>query len=68
MTEGRDEIRYFRLGGLLFRVHPNRLERGAEYLRNAKWVPTPITSGSVIHNPSAHELSPDEAARYTDIV
>lgn len=56
--------RYYRLDGVVFRVRPNRLEQGAEYLRGDRWVWTPITSGSVIHNPHAAELTEEEAARF----
>jgi hypothetical protein len=56
--------RYYVLDGVVFRVRLDRLDRGASYLRNGTWVWTPITSGGVIHNRSARELSPAEADRY----
>lgn len=52
--------RYLRLDGVVFRVRPDRLDNGAQYLRNGTWVWTPITSGSVLRNPHARELSPSE--------
>ena len=60
-------VRYFRLDGVVFRVWPDRLDLGSEYLRSGRWVWTPITSGGVIHNPNARELSPEEADRYLEI-
>jgi hypothetical protein len=63
----RSAERYFRLDGVVFRVRSDRLDVGAEYLRYDRWVWTPITGGSVIHNPHARELSPEEAARYAAI-
>jgi hypothetical protein len=60
--------RYYRLDGVVFRVRLDRLDLGAEYLRHGRWVWTPITSGGVINNPHAVELSADEAARYAAIV
>jgi hypothetical protein len=60
--------RFYRLDGVVFRVRRDRLDRGAHYLRNGVWVWTPITSGSVIHNPNARELSSREAAKYRTIV
>jgi hypothetical protein len=62
------EERYYRLDGVVFRVRLDRLDRGAQYLRNGEWVWTPITSGSVVHNPHARELSGTEADRYRAIV
>jgi hypothetical protein len=59
--------RYYRLDGVVFRVRLDRLDQGAHYLRNGTWVWTPITSGGVIHNPQANELSASEAARYRTI-
>jgi hypothetical protein len=59
--------RYYRLDGIVFRVRLDRLEQGAQYLRNGTWVWTPITSGGVIDNPQAIPLSDDEADRYRDI-
>jgi hypothetical protein len=56
--------RYYRLDGVVFRVRLDRLDRGARYLRNGTWVWTPITSGSVIHNPHARELLGSDAERY----
>lgn len=53
--------RFYRLNGLVFRVRLDRLEQGAEYLRNDRWVWTPITSGSVIADPHSRELSEDES-------
>jgi hypothetical protein len=60
--------RYYRLDGVVFRVRLDRLDLGAEYLRHGRWVWTPITSGGVIRNPHARELTPDEAGRYAEIV
>jgi hypothetical protein len=60
--------RYYRLDGLVFRVRLDRLDLGAEYLRHDRWVWTPITSGSVMHNPHALELASADAARYAAIV
>jgi hypothetical protein len=56
--------RYYRLDGVVFHVRLDRLDRGAQYLRGGVWVWTPITSGSVIHNPNATELSDEEAKIY----
>jgi hypothetical protein len=66
-VELRTEERYYRLEGVVFRVRMDRLEQGAEYLRNGRWVWTPITSGSVIGNPNATPLSPTEAQPYRAI-
>jgi hypothetical protein len=59
--------RYYRLDGIVFRARLDRLDQGAQYLRNGAWVWTPITSGGVIDNPQAIPLSDDEADRYRDI-
>jgi hypothetical protein len=59
--------RYYRLDGIVFRVRLDRLEQGAQYLRNGTWVWTPITSGGVIDNAQAIPLSDDEADRYRSI-
>lgn len=59
--------RYYRLDGVVFRVRLDRLDQGANYLRNGTWVWTPITSGGVIHNPQATEMAPSEAERYRAI-
>lgn len=61
------QVRYFRLDGVVFRVRSDRLDLGAEYLRSGRWVWTPITSGGVIHNPNARELTPEETDRYLQI-
>jgi len=61
------EERYYRLDGVVFRVRSDRLDRGAHYLRNGEWVWTPITSGSVIHNPHARQLLGSDAERYRTI-
>jgi hypothetical protein len=66
---GLDEHeRYYRLDGVVFRVRMDRLDLGAEYLRQGRWVWTPITSRGVIGNPHARELPPEEAGRYAEIV
>jgi hypothetical protein len=59
--------RYYRLDGIVFRVRLDRLEQGAQYLRNGTWVWTPITSGGVIDNQQATPLSDEEADRYRTI-
>jgi hypothetical protein len=59
--------RYYRLDGAVFRVRLDRLDQGAHYLRNGTWVWTPITSATVIHDPHARELPPEEAAQYRAI-
>jgi hypothetical protein len=59
--------RYYRLDGIVFRVRLDRLEQGAQYLRNGTWVWTPITSGGVIDNQQAIPLSDEEADRYRTI-
>jgi hypothetical protein len=59
-----EQERYYRLDGVVFRVRLDRLDQGAQYLRNGVWVWTPITSGSVIHNPRARALTTEEAATY----
>ena len=59
--------RYFRLDGVVFRIRLDRLDQGSEHLRRGRWVWSPITSGSVLHNPRAEELAPDVAARYSSI-
>jgi hypothetical protein len=56
-----DVIRYFRLDGVVFRVRLDRLDRGAQYLRNDRWVWTPITSEAVARDPRARELAAAEA-------
>lgn len=66
-VELRTEERYYRLEGVVFRVRMDRLDQGAEYLRQGHWVWTPITSGSVIGNPHATRLSPIEARPYRAI-
>jgi len=66
-VELRAEERYYRLEGVVFRVRMDRLDQGSEYLRQGRWVWTPITSGSVIHNPHATRLSPIEAQPYRAI-
>jgi hypothetical protein len=66
-VELRLQERYYRLEGVIFRVRLDRLEQGCEYLRNGRWVWTPITSGSVIHNPNANLLQPHEAETYRAI-
>jgi hypothetical protein len=60
--------RYYRLDGVVFRVRTDRLDQGSHYLRNESWVWTPITNGSVIHNPHARELLDAEAERYRTTV
>ncbi len=60
--------RYYRLDGVVFRVRTDRLDQGSHYLRSEVWVWTPITNGSVIHNPHARELLDAEAERYRTIV
>jgi hypothetical protein len=59
-----EQERYYRLDGVVFRVRLDRLDQGAEYLRNGVWVWTPITSGGVIHNPRALALTAEESADY----
>lgn len=66
-TAMRLQERYYRLDGVVFRVRLDRLDQGATYLRNGTWVWTPITSGGVIHNPHAQELSGAETERYRPI-
>jgi hypothetical protein len=61
------EERYYRLDGVVFRVRRDRPDQGAHYLRNGSWVWTPITSGSVIHNPSSRELLGSDAAKFRSI-
>jgi hypothetical protein len=60
--------RFYRLDGVVFRVRLDRLDQGATYLRHGTWVWTPITSGSVIHNAHARELSRDEIERYRALI
>jgi hypothetical protein len=60
--------RFYRLDGVLFRVRTDRPDQGAHYLRGGVWVWTPITSGSVIHNPHARPLSDSEAAKFRTVV
>jgi hypothetical protein len=59
--------RYFRLDGVVFRIRMDRLDLGSEHLRRGRWVWSPITSGSILHNPRALELSSEEKARYSAI-
>ncbi len=56
--------RYYQLDGVVFRVRLDRLEQGAQYLRNGIWVWTPVTSGGVIHDSYARELAEGDAERY----
>jgi len=60
--------RYYRLDGVVFRVRLDRLDRGAAYLRNGVWVWTPITSGGVVHNPDARELTAGESEAYRRLI
>jgi hypothetical protein len=64
-TDVTTQERTYLLDGVVFRVRLDRLELGARYLRGGAWVWTPITSGAVIRNPYARELSPEEADRYS---
>jgi len=60
--------RYYRLDGVVFRVRLDRLEQGAQYLRNGIWVWTPITSGGVLRDPYARELAGGDAESYQRII
>jgi len=46
----------------VFRVWVNRLESGAEYLREGQWVWTPIPSSSIVDHPQAMEIGREELA------
>jgi hypothetical protein len=52
--------RVYRVGSSVFRVWVNRLESGAEYLKEGQWVWTPIPSSSIIDHPEAIELGEEE--------
>ena len=54
--------RVYRVGGSVFRVSMNRLESGAEYLKEGRWVWTPIPSSSIIDHPQAIELGREDLA------
>ena len=46
----------------MFRVWVNRLEAGAEYLKEGQWVWTPIPSSSIIDHPQAIEIGREDLA------
>ena len=54
--------RVYRIGGSVFRVWVNRLESGAEYLKEGHWVWTPIPSSSIIDHPQGVELGEEDLA------
>ena len=54
--------RVYRVGGSVFRVWANRLESGAEYLKEGQWVWTPIPSSSIIDHPQAMEVGQEDLA------
>ncbi|HET6776643.1 MAG TPA: hypothetical protein VFH81_02600 [Actinomycetota bacterium] len=54
--------RFYRVGSAVFRVWVNRLESGAEYLKEGQWVWTPIPSSSIIDHPDAIELGDEDLA------
>lgn len=54
--------RFYRVGSSVFRVWVNRLESGAEYLKEGQWVWTPIPSSSIIDHPDAIELGDEDLA------
>jgi hypothetical protein len=54
--------RVYRVGGSVFRVWVNRLESGAEYLKEGQWVWTPIPSSSIIDHPQAVEVGGEDLA------
>ena len=54
--------RVYRIGGSVFRVRVNRLEPGAEYLKEGHWVWTPIPSSNIMDHPQAIELGEEELA------
>jgi len=54
--------RVYRVGSSVFRVWVNRLESGAEYLKEGQWVWTPIPSSSIIDHPQAIELGDEDVA------
>jgi hypothetical protein len=54
--------RVYRVGGSVFKAWVNRLESGAEYLKEGQWVWTPIPSSNIMDHPSAIELGEEELA------
>ncbi|HZD18198.1 MAG TPA: hypothetical protein VE669_08660 [Actinomycetota bacterium] len=60
MKDFPTRMRIYRLGGRLYRVRLDRPEAGASILHLGRWVWAPMPSSSIINNPHAHELSPDE--------
>ena len=54
--------RVYRVGSSVFRVWVNRLESGAEYLKEGQWVWTPIPPSSIIDHAEAIELGEEDLA------
>lgn len=60
MTSTPARTKIYRLGGRFFRVRIDQPEASASVLHEGRWVWAPVPSSSIIRNPHAHEVSPDE--------
>jgi len=56
------KVKIYRLGDRLFRVRPDQPDAGASILHLGRWIWAPVPSSSIIRNPHARELSPEEVA------
>lgn len=64
MTSSAARTKIYRLGGRFFRVRIDRPEASASVLHEGRWVWAPVPSSSIIRNPHAHEVSPEELAAF----
>lgn len=56
------KMKVYRLGDRVFRVRLDEPEAGASILHLGRWIWAPVPSISIIRNPHARELSPEEVA------